>query len=149
MRLRLGAALCLATAVAGACGGSDGDSSDGRYADQADAVCLDAQAELEQIPQPLTLPDLAPWTRRFVPVARRQVERLRKLDPPEGDEANARAFADALDRSVDAIEQMGQAARSGNDGRLQELTGAAQQATAEARALAADLGLQACATSGP
>jgi hypothetical protein len=143
--------IAFAPALLGACGGGDGGgdaSSRGDFVQAGEAICLDAQLELEAIPQPVTAADLGAWAGRYVRVARRQVERLRRLNAPEAIGAEARAFVETLDESVDAIADLGTAARRGQANRVQPILERSRALAAEARERARAVGLDMCVPSG-
>jgi hypothetical protein len=143
--------IAFAPALMAACGGGGGGgdaSAREDFVQAGEAICLDAQLKLEAIPQPLTAADLGPWAGRYVPIARKQVGRLRRLEAPEGLASEAEAFVEALEESVDAIEQLGAAVRRGRADRVQSILARSRGVAAEARERARTVGLEMCIPSG-
>ena len=142
----LAAAFALVPAVflvAGCGGDDDTETSSGdplskeEFIAQADEICESGDAEIEQ--QAIDLgptPDAdALVTTIIVPGTRDQVEQIRALTPPEGDEEEISEFLDTFDRGLDELE---------NDPSI--LSKAVT--IAEARRLAAEYGFQSCDTGG-
>ncbi len=141
------AALALAIAAFAIAGcGDDGDDTETSSGDplskeefiaQADEICESGDADIEQ--QALDLgvgvdPDELVTT-VIVPGTRQQVEQIRELAPPEGDEEEINEFLDTFDRGLDELE---------ND----PATLTKAKTIAEARTLAANYGFQSCDTGG-
>jgi hypothetical protein len=145
-RAALAAALAL-TALAG-CAGGDGGDGDGltreQFAQQADAICLDAQLQIEGIPPPLTISDVGPYAERYAPALRKQTERLRDLERPEDARDTIEEFVDELDATATIWDDIGEAAARSDQARVQQLFAQSQQRTARIRELGSELGLQVC-----
>lgn len=153
MTLRRGLLLALAPALLAACGGGGGGGGSGKAAQDAfvrkgEAICLDAQLAIEQIPQPVTNTDFGAWAAKYVQIARKQVGRLRRLDAPGGVANERDTLVDTLDRGIDAVEQAGAAARQDQPARAQALLTKSQELAAQAQRQARDVGLDACVPSG-
>jgi hypothetical protein len=135
-----------------ACGGGGGGESDASARDEfvrkGEAICLDAQLAIEQIPQPVTNRDFGAWAGKYAEIARKQVDRLRGLDPPNELSSEMDAFVDTLDRSVDAIGQGGAAARRGQETRASAFLAKSRALAAEAQDEARAVGLEVCVPSG-
>ena len=112
--LSLLVALFATTALVAACGGDD--SSDepaptkAAYIEEADAVCASDQSEFEEIvadlPNDIEAEESqTAITDEIVPLYRDQVEELRAITPPEGDEDTTAAIYDAVDSALDAIDE--------------------------------------------
>lgn len=131
-------------AVAGC--GDDGDGTETASGDplskeefiaQADEICETGDAQIEQ-----GALDLGPnpdadtlVTTVIVPGTRTQVEQIRELVPPEGDEEQINEFLDTFDRGLDELE---------ND----PSTLAKAETIAEARQIAAVYGFKSCNAGG-
>ena len=115
--LSLAALLAASALIAAGCGGSD-DSSDSdepaptkaAYITEADAVCQSDQAKFEEIAA--DLPDdieadesQAAISDEIVPLYHDQIEKLRAITPPEGDEDATAAIYDAVDDSLSKLEE--------------------------------------------
>jgi len=140
--LTLAALLSVAALFAAGCGGDD-DSSSGEpaptkaaYIVKADAICTAGQTDFEAIVQDLPGDIEAPESQAaivdaIVPLYRDQIEQLRALTPPEGDEETTATIYDAVDEATDVIEENPSAL--GPDNLFDE-----------ANTLATDYGLQVC-----
>ena len=152
-RARSAAALLAVVALAliGAGCGDDDDSGDSSNPDggdaltkaqflrQGNAVCAAGNAELEAEgatlgtePSPQDIEDFA--LDELVPNIRNQIDALRELAPPAGDEDEVDAILTAAEDGVEAIEQ--DPASAFNDGSADPFD--------EANQLAAEYGLTAC-----
>ncbi len=103
-------------AVAGCGGGEDGSLNRGEYVKQADEICGEANARLEEVakdfpavgaegPGPREIDQIEALTKdAFVPVIRDQVGELRALAPPQGDEDRLDRLYNMTEKALDAIE---------------------------------------------
>jgi hypothetical protein len=144
--------VALAPALLGACGGGDGGGNDASARDEfvrtGEAICLDAQLAIEQIPQPVTNRDFGAWAGKYAQIARKQVGRLRRLDAPDELAEEMDALLDTLERSVDSVSQAGAAARHGQGTRVAAFVAKSQALAAEAEEQARVVGLDVCVPSG-
>jgi hypothetical protein len=149
---RVALLLALAPALLGACGGGDSGGSDASARDEfvrtGEAICLDAQLAIEQIPQPATPRDLGAWAGKYVQIARKQVGRLRRLDAPDELAGEMDALVDTLGRSVDAVARAGAAARHDQVTRATAFLAESQALAADAQEQARTVGLDVCVPSG-
>jgi hypothetical protein len=149
---RVALLLALAPVLVGACGGGGGGGNDASSRDEfvrtGEAICLDAQLAIEQIPQPATPRDFGAWAGKYVPIARKQVDRLRRLDAPHELADDMDALVDTLGRSVDAVSQAGAAARHDQGARVTAFLTKSQELAAEAQEQARTVGLDVCVPSG-
>ena len=149
------AAVLAASAIAAAgCGGDDDDSDSGlktsdlsksEWIAQADQICasrdeeIDAQADTffsgaSESKQP-SQAQIEKFTREVaIPGIQAQVDGLRELGAPEGDEEKVEAIIDAAQKGVDEAEQDPNALQGG--------------ALDEATTLAKEYGLEACGSDG-
>ena len=111
---------------------------------QADAICksgdkdIDAQAE-EFFPQggsPGAAEEEAFVTEAVIPGIQEQIDALRALTPPEGDEDEIGEFLDTAQEALDQIEEDPSTLTGGGSG---------PNPFAETQQLAADYGLEECA----
>jgi hypothetical protein len=80
-----------------------------QYVAEGDAICADAQRELDRaaarIGSAPSAAEVEPVVEKtVVPVVRERIERLRALEPPPGDEAEVAAIYDAAEASLRRIE---------------------------------------------
>jgi len=113
--LTLAALLSAAALFAAGCGGDDNSSSGepaptkAAYIVDADAICAADQADFEAIVQSLPSDVEAPEsqtaiTGEIVPLYRDQIEQLRALTAPGGDDEATAAIYDAVDGALNVIE---------------------------------------------
>ena len=114
--LSLLVALFATTALVAACGGDDDSSSDepaptkAAYITEADGVCESDQAEFEEIVAELPNDIEAEESQtgisdEVLPLYQDQLEELRAITPPEGDEDTTAAIYDAVDEALSKIEE--------------------------------------------
>ena len=146
---RAGSLIALAPALllSGCVFGEDdgGGISRDEYTRQADAICLDTQLAVEGLPQPRTLAELGPFAQRYAPLLERQVRRLRELELPEGDEDAARQLVAHYEETAEIWNGIADAARAGNNRRVQTLFTRSRELTLTIRDVSERLGLQVCA----
>jgi hypothetical protein len=147
-------ALIAAGAVAG-CGGSD-SSSKQDFAEKADKICTDVQARVTSLSKanPQSRADLLRYIDQLKAAANDGVQRLKELDPPEGDTGTtARQFTSTLERQyqdevVPALNDLHQAVQ---DRDKKGLKTAAKKLSsvddAQSNRLATQLGAKKCAQS--
>ena len=113
--LLLAAALGVALTAAG-CGGDDDGEETTRapltreeFISEADAICAEGDREIEEAGEELgdapSEEELEQFTTEVVvPNVQDQIDQLRELPPPEGDEEDVAAILDAAQRGVDELE---------------------------------------------
>ena len=146
MRLVMACVALLVVLGFPACGGDDGDS-EGSFAEQADVVCSEAEAEIGRVPPPQDPTDplqLAGFLERAVPVAQEQNAELKKLERPDEQRAQIDELIAALDAEVDAAERMLAAAKREDRQAIQQLLTESGLASAQAKRAAGELDLAVC-----
>jgi hypothetical protein len=134
--------LSVTVLFAAGCGGDDDSSSDepaptkAAYIADADAICEAGQSDFEAIVKDLPNDIEAPESQaaisdEIVPLYRDQIEQLRALTPPEGDEEATARIYDAVEEAVDKVEE--------DPSALDEVV-----TFEEANTLATDYGLEVC-----
>ena len=143
-----GASLIAGLMLAGCGFGGDGEGdgiSREEYTRRADAICLDTQLAVEGLPPPRSIAELGPFAQRYSPLLDRQVERLRKLELPDGEEEAARQLVDRFEATAETWSEIARAAGARNERRVQELIAESRDLTLAIRDLSERLGLQVCA----
>jgi hypothetical protein len=129
-------------------GDEDGSGgSGGTFVERADVVCSDAELEISRIARPQNSGDplqVALFLERALPIARRQNQRLRRLERPEEQRVQIDQLLAALEAEVAAGEQMLAAARRENRAGVQAALQQSQLATLGSRQAAQELGLVVC-----
>lgn len=117
-QLVAGALLALTVASAAGCGGKSSDqSSKAEFLRRADAICAQGNrqvgavgARLFNTGHPTSRRQQLKFVRTVVlPSIERQVERIKQLTPPKGDEAKVGAITDAADRGIRQLKRHPQA----------------------------------------
>jgi hypothetical protein len=154
MRLRVVGVVC-AVALVGAvgCGGDDEESSEAaaptkeEFIADADQICADGDAEIDAAAQE-TFSEGRPSAQeqeQFVqetvlPSIQEQIDGIRELTPPEGDEEAIDEFLTSADTAVDEAEQDPSVLLQGG-----QRQGSADDPFAETAQLAEEYGFQNCA----
>lgn len=138
-------ALAAVTVAVSACGGDGGERlSEADWIAQADAVCAEAQAELDALPEPTTPAELTELAEEAVTIAEEQLSRLRELRPPEAAEDDYTEMLDLTARQIELTGEIAEAAAARDQARVEELIEQGEEVDDEADALAAEYGFQVC-----
>jgi hypothetical protein len=141
--------LLLSFAAAGCMGDDEVSRED--YIAKADELCGTYQVRLSQLPRPATASpqELGAFLDRALPIAREQTEKLGDLAKPSNDEVRAQVdqLLALLDQELDFNEEARDAASSGNQSALNNALRQAGAVSAEAGALAEQVGFLVCARS--
>ena len=141
--------LLLSFAVAGAACGGDTALSKEEYLAQANALCEEANAQLEAVQaefddlpeasdvQAFADPVVADFVERFTAVLENQLADLRALAAPEGDEDLLAGIYDDLDVVARAIPELAAAAAAGDLDAIEQLTSQEDRGHAGLRLVAA------------
>ena len=149
--MRFLAALAALLVLLGSAGCMGDDGGDESFAEQADAICSDAQGQISRVQQPQDPRDplqVALYLERAVPIARSQNVRLRELERPEEQRTQINAFLGALEAEVDSAERMLAAARAENREAVQAALEDSAVTAAQTRQFAQRLDLQVCGGGG-
>jgi hypothetical protein len=146
MRRRLGVlaiAAMAVTLVAAGCGGDDDDGGEAPTKDefitQADEICTDGDQQINEEAEevfegePSKAEQQAFVEETVIPETQAQIDGIRDLTPPEGDEDQINAIVDAADQGIEEIEADPAALTQGGENPL-----------AEAGRLASEYGMKAC-----
>lgn len=152
-RFVVAAALTLMVAIAAGCGsapdkGPNGAASDkaptkAAFLKRANAIC-ERRVKGNQVaagkifngankPTKDTLPRFV--SERILPSSRKEIDAIRKLDPPEGDEDQVKAILDSADSAIDKVEA---------NPKLVVALGGSKDPFAESNKLSRDYGLKGC-----
>ena len=150
-RLLALALAALAFAAAG-CGGDDDEGTDTgatgatggaavaplteqEFVSQAEEICDDASAELQEQGTPSSPEELEGYvTDTLVPTVQDQLDAIGALSPPEGQEDEVEAFLDSAEQELDAIQA--------------DPTSISEQSFQETEQLAEEIGLDECGGTG-
>jgi hypothetical protein len=138
--------VALGCAVAAGCGGGgEGERlSKQEYIAQADAICADANEDLDALATPQTNAEAADVTEDAIAISERQLESLRALRPPEADEATLNEAYDLLDQQLALGRELVDALRANDEAKGRELLDQGAGLNDQADAIAQEYGLQVC-----
>jgi hypothetical protein len=131
------------------CGG-DGDAEAERlskteWIEQADEICVQANEEVEALTDPTTLDEIGAFTDEASGISRDALADLRALRPPEEDEATVDEMLDLVEQQIEIGEQIGEAARNGDQAEVERLVAEAEPLEAKADEMGRQYGLDDCA----
>ena len=141
--------LALALAAAG-CGG-DGDGGGGdrltkaEYAAQANEICADFNAKIEDLRTPENMEQLADFTEKAIPIFEDGIADLRELNPPEELQATVDSWLASADAALERIRRVLEAAQDGDEAAVGRLSQEAEAAERGSDALARQIGANTCA----
>jgi hypothetical protein len=135
--------------VAVGCGNAGETMTTQDWVTAADAVCADMNAQLEPIPEPQSIDEMADASAQVDEISRTGLAELRALGLPDG---NAAAVLDAFDELIDVSAQWSGAfieagSMADMTPELETLFGELESAHTNAVILAEDIGLQQCFTN--
>ena len=115
------------------------------FIEQADAICADAESQIEALGQPASAEELPDFLEKGVAIQTKQIEQLKGLEAPAADADWWTETLGMLDQLNEATKKLAEKAKSG--GTEEELNALADEATPindEVNARAQDYGLQKC-----
>jgi hypothetical protein len=135
--------------VLAGCGGDGGEGAEplskAEWIEQADAICAQADEDIEALGDPTTLDEVGELTDEASGISRDALADLRALRPPDEDEATVDEMLDLVEQQIEIGEQIGEAARSGDQAEVQRLVAEAEPLEAEADEMGRQYGLDDCA----
>jgi len=142
MKVRASLTVVVALAAGAFAGGCGGEDPKEEYIAEGDEICARGTFKIGRTAQarfgsPAPPPEQAPQFARQIIVPtlqQRVVDKLRELDPPEGDDETVAAIYDELERAIDRLEENPDLINAPNTG----------GAFNEANRLAVDYGFKQC-----
>ena len=116
------------------------------YVAAADAICADAEAEIDALGEPESLDQLAEFFEQEVAIQENQIEQLRSLQAPAEDAAKATRVYDLLEETVEIVKGAQGSIDDGDIAAVETITVELAPIQAEADKIADELGLEACGT---
>jgi hypothetical protein len=139
------AAVCGA-AILTACGGDGGDRlSREELVSQADAICGEYEQKLDALGEPQTIQEVESLADDAKPIVEEGVGKLEQLQPPEELEDDYDRWIELNHDSVAVIDDLKDAAASGDEAQVRQVVQEAQAKENEADALAGEIGFDECA----
>jgi hypothetical protein len=116
-----------------------------QYAAQADAICSKYKSKANTLQRPASLAGLAQFANRVaLPLLRNARAELRKLQPPEDEQATANAWLDAFDVTIDDVEKIRDSANKDDRPAVVSAARLALKHDEHANAVAGQLGMTVC-----
>lgn len=151
----------LALVVAG-CGGSDDTGSNSgngsgsakpvtpaltksELVTKADAICQDMQDELDDVPSPESLSDLAAAYGTAFDASASALKDLNSLTPPADLEGDYNSWTDKLEEMNELTAEIRDAAKSGSQSKVDEISSSMGAIDSEANKVGKQLGFKVCA----
>ena len=147
LRVRRAPTLLFAVVLVAGCGG--GGSSGERltraqYAAQADAICHKYKQKTDALTQPSSLAELAKVADQVLPILDAARGELRKLRPPQNEEATANAWLDEFDVSIADVKKIRDVAKANDRAAVAAAAQPALRHDKHANDLATQLGMSVC-----
>lgn len=128
-----------------ACGGDGGERlSKDEWIEQADAICAQADEDVEALTEPTQLDEIPEFTDTASEISRGALSDLRALQPPEEDQATVDEMLDLVKHQIEIGEQIGEAAEDGDQDEVQRLADESDPIESEADEKARQYGLKDC-----
>lgn len=131
-------------ALAGCGGGGDRLTTE-ELGTQADAICAKYEKRIEALAEPQSLEGVETLAEEAKPIVEDGVKELDDLQPPEELEDKYDRWIEVNHDSVEAIDELKDAAASGDERRVQQVAEDAARKERQADALAREIGLDECA----
>jgi hypothetical protein len=133
-------------ALAAACGGGGGGklSHDG-FVKKANAICADYNKRIAALPSPSTFSDIVTYAQKARAIAQEDVGKFEKLNPPDADRANWRAFGQKGEAIISSSRQLESAAKKQDAAAIQQLLAQSQTRAAQSKRIANAMGTAECA----
>ena len=143
----LGLVTSTALTVGAGCGGDGGDRlSREELVSEADAICAEYEAELGALAEPESLADFERLVQDAKPIVENGIESLQALNPPVDLEDEFEEWISRNEENVAAIEDLQEAVADRDEQRIQEIVRQIDENEQEADELAAEIGLEDCAS---
>jgi hypothetical protein len=149
MRARVVALAALAAlALAAGCGGGGGGDGDPltteEFLQQADAICAEANQQLDALGEPQTIQELATMAPEALSISEQSLDSLSELNPPEDLQAQYDRALELLGQQNALAQELVTAAEAGDQAQIQAIASEAEPLDTEADGIAAELGLTEC-----
>lgn len=135
-----------ATALIAGCGGGSDSLSAEDFRTQADAICADANRELDALTEPTSAEQFLPYIQAALPIQRAQLDRLKALDPPDDLQSDFDTGVTAIQEQIDAIDGAATRIEGGEDATavVTDVTPTIESLNEKSDAAARSLGLTVC-----
>jgi hypothetical protein len=118
--------------------------SKSRWAEQADAICAEAQGRIDALAPPADPTEAAAQVGRMSGIVKKEIADLRELAPPPGQEANVRRFMSAFGRGANSLDRLASAMAANDEDAVDRFLEESEAAARVAQREADILGLTVC-----
>jgi hypothetical protein len=125
------------------CGGDDGLTQE-EFISEAEAICEEFDRRVEEVDEPQSADDVERYVNEVRPVVEDGLNELTELQPPEELEEQWNELVAMNDQSLEALDDLGQAAVNRDEARLQEIVEEASRRDSESDRVAGEIGLENC-----
>ena len=144
---RIVVATPLAVIILAACGGDP--LSKEEFIAQADAICAEAEEEIADMERPTNPDQIDSFVQQARELTENTLEQLRELDPPEADAEQLEQMLDAIQRAVDQLLALAEAAKTNDTQAIADASREVQEATETSREIASEYGFEKCGGVAP
>jgi hypothetical protein len=114
------------------------------WAEQADAICAEAQARIDALPQPTDPLAAAAQIGQVSAIVREEIADLRELEAPAGQSERVQRFLGALGRGANSLDRLVQAMTANDEDGVNRFIEEGEAAATQAQREADALGLTVC-----
>jgi Tfp pilus assembly protein PilP len=129
--------------LAAGCGGDDRLSRE-EFVSEAEAICEDFDQRVNEVDEPQNADDIERYVNEVRPVVEDGLNELKGIQPPEEFEGQWNELVAMNDESLQALDDLAEAAANRDEDRLEEITEEASRRDEESDRIAQELGLQKC-----
>jgi hypothetical protein len=129
--------------LAAGCGGDDRLSRE-EFVSEAEAICEDFDQRVNEVDEPQNADDIERYVNEVRPVVEDGLNELKGIQPPEELEGQWNELVAMNDESLQALDDLAEAAANRDEDRLEEITEEASRRDEESDRIAQELGLQKC-----
>lgn len=144
---RIVVAAPLAAMILASCGGDPLTKED--FLAQADAICAEAEERIEDLERPTNPEQIDGFVQQARELTENTLERLRELEPPEADADQIERMLDAIQRAVDQLPALAEAAKTNDTQAIADASREVQEATETSREIASEYGFEKCGGVAP
>lgn len=144
---RIVAAAPLIAIILVACGGDPLTKEE--FITQADAICAAAEEEIADLERPTNPDQIDDFVERARELTENTLEQLRELEPPEADAEELERMLDAIQRAVDQLPDLAEAAKTNDTQAIADASREVQEATETSREIASEYGFEKCGGVAP
>jgi Tfp pilus assembly protein PilP len=131
--------------LAAGCGGDDRQSRE-EFVSQAEAICENFDQRVNELDEPESADDVKRYVNEVRPVIEDGLSELKGLQPPAEFEEQWDELVAQNDASLEALDDLAQAAEDGDEALFEEITQDASRRDEASDRIAQELGLQKCAS---